>query len=95
MIQLCEQTLDSAEKNSLDINDQLADLDGLEYSNRLYFRIWRCRLMFKSYFQLGRLEEGLASLERQEELVSTMNRYRLGDADSSLTLISLPFGLKL
>ncbi|XP_030453346.1 uncharacterized protein LOC115674954 [Syzygium oleosum] len=74
VIQLCEQTLDSAEKNSLDINDQLADLDGLEYSNRLYFRIWRCRLMFKSYFQLGRLDEGLASLERQEELVSAMNR---------------------
>lgn len=83
VIQLCEQTLDSAEKNSLDINGQLADQDSLKYSNRLYFRIWRCCLMFKSYFQLGRLEEGLASLERQEELVSAKNR----NQNSSLALL--------
>ncbi|XP_048139232.1 uncharacterized protein LOC115735457 isoform X1 [Rhodamnia argentea] len=87
VIQLSEQTLDSAKKNSLDINDLLADQDGLEYSNRIYFRIWRCRLMFKSYFQLGRLEEGLASLERQEELISATNRNRNSSLASLIPLV--------
>lgn len=74
VIQFCEQTLDSAEKNSPseDIVSQTSNLDASEISKKFYFRIWRCRLTLKSYFLLGKLEEGLASLEMQEERASTM-----------------------
>lgn len=74
VIQFCEQTLDSAEKNSPSevITSQTSNQDASEISKKLYFRIWRCRLTLKSYFLLGKLEEGLASLEMQEEKVSTV-----------------------
>ncbi|KAJ0083878.1 hypothetical protein Patl1_29518 [Pistacia atlantica] len=68
VIQLFEQTFDSTEKNSptLNADSQLANLDHSEPSKD--FRLWRCRLIFKSYFNLGRLEEAVASLEKQEKL---------------------------
>ncbi|XP_038900579.1 uncharacterized protein LOC120087763 isoform X2 [Benincasa hispida] len=74
VIQFCEQTLDSAEKNSCseDLVSQTSNLDASEILKKFYFRIWRCRLTLKSYFLLGKLEEGLASLEMQEERASTM-----------------------
>ncbi|KAL0550821.1 hypothetical protein IC582_009885 [Cucumis melo] len=74
VIQFCEQTLDSAEKNSPseDIGSQTSNLDDSEISKKFYFRIWRCRLTLKSYFLLGKLEEGLASLEMQEARASAM-----------------------
>lgn len=73
MIELCEQTLGSAEKNnpSIDTNYQALSSDGSELSKYFYFRLWRCRVIFKSYFHLGKLEEGLASLKKQDEKVST------------------------
>lgn len=73
VIELCEKTLGSAEKNS-PLVDTCISLDGSELSKTLYFRLWRCRLIFKSYFHLGKLEEGLASLEKEEEKVSTTYR---------------------
>ncbi|XP_022756217.1 uncharacterized protein LOC111303943 isoform X2 [Durio zibethinus] len=87
VIQLCEQTLDSAEKNSLsfDINGQLANLDSSGFSKDSTFRIWRCREIFKSYFHLGKLEEAIAFLEKQEELQSATDR----DGSNSLEL-SIP-----
>lgn len=76
MIQLCEQTLDSAEKNfpSVDADESLAGSDSSEFSKRLQFRLWRCSFILKSYFHMGRLEEGLASLEKFGEQLSTANR---------------------
>lgn len=73
MIQLCEQTLDSAEKNfpSADVDECLASS---EVSKRLQFRLWRYSLIVKSYFRMGRLEEGLASLEKKGEQLSTTDR---------------------
>ncbi|XP_024156510.1 uncharacterized protein LOC112164526 isoform X1 [Rosa chinensis] len=73
VIELCEKTLGYAEKNS-PLVDTAISLDGSELSKYLHFRLWRCRLTFKSYFHLGKLEEGLASLEKQEEKVSTTYR---------------------
>lgn len=73
VIKLCEKTLGSAEKNS-PLVDTAVSSDGSELSKYLYFRLWRCRLIFKSYFHLGKLEEGLSSLEKQEEKV--FNTYR-------------------
>ena len=76
MIQLCDQTLGFAEKNyaSLDASAHETNLNSSEILENHYFRLWRCRLIFKSYFQLGRLEEGLALLEEQQDKVSATNR---------------------
>lgn len=64
LIQLCEQTLGFAEMNCPAIS---AD----SYSLNASFRVWRLRLSIKSYFYLGRLEEALDYLKKQEESVST------------------------
>lgn len=76
MIELCEQTLSSAEKNNLpaDTNEQVVSADSSELSKYFYFRLWRCRMIFKSYFYLGKLEEGLATLDKYEEKMSTSYR---------------------
>ncbi|KAL5182006.1 DnaJ subfamily C member 7 [Glycine soja] len=75
VIQLCDQTVGSAEKNSypLDADCEVRDLDSSQLSKGLYFRLWRCSMMLKSYFHLGKLEEGLSLLEEQEEKVSAIN----------------------
>lgn len=87
-IQLCEQTFDSAEKNSLsfDINGQLANLDCSGASKDSNFRIWRCRMIVKSYFHLGKLEEAIAFLEKQEELQLATDRDGSNNFESSIPL---------
>ncbi|KAK4276298.1 hypothetical protein QN277_019262 [Acacia crassicarpa] len=76
VIQLCEQTLGSAEKNfcSLDADGEVMNLDDSKLPKSFYFRLWRCSMKLKSYFHLGKLEEGLSSLEEQEKAVSSMNK---------------------
>ncbi|KAH1033612.1 hypothetical protein J1N35_045786 [Gossypium stocksii] len=88
VIQLCEKTFDSAEKNflSFDINGQIANLDSSSFSKDLTFRVWRCRMIFKSYFHLGKLEEAIAFLEKQEELQSSMYRDGSNSLESSIPL---------
>ncbi|CAN6560409.1 unnamed protein product [Malus baccata var. baccata] len=73
VIELCEQTLSSMEKNNLPADDQVS-ADSSELSKYFYFRLWRCRMIFKSYFYLGKLEEGLATLNKHEEKMSTSYR---------------------
>ncbi|XP_054818027.1 uncharacterized protein LOC129317698 isoform X2 [Prosopis cineraria] len=75
VIQLCDQTLGSAEKNfcSLDADGEVINLDNSKLSKCFYFRLWRCSMKIKSYCHLGKLEEGLCSLEEQEKMVSSMN----------------------
>ncbi|KAI9195311.1 hypothetical protein LWI28_013696 [Acer negundo] len=70
VIQLCDQTMDSAAKNTppLDADGQLTNLDGFEPSKDFTFRLWRSCLIFKSYFNQGKLEEAIASLEKQDKL---------------------------
>ncbi|XAR68475.1 hypothetical protein NMG60_11003599 [Bertholletia excelsa] len=78
VIQFCEQTLASAEKNF--VNKNLAD-----GSKKISApRIWRLRLMSKSYFHLGKLEMALDLLEKQEQMISTEDR-------SSTQESSIPF----
>ncbi|XP_068311936.1 uncharacterized protein [Pyrus communis] len=76
VIELCEQTRSSAEKNNLpaDTNDQFVSADSSELSKYFYFRLWRRRMIFKSYFYLGKLEEGLGTLDKYEEKMSTKYR---------------------
>ncbi|XP_068310116.1 uncharacterized protein [Pyrus communis] len=73
VIELCEQTLSSAEKNNLPADTNFTS-DSSELSKYFYFRLWRCRMIFKSYFYLGKLEEGLAALDKYEEKMSTSYR---------------------
>ncbi|KAL9679401.1 hypothetical protein QQ045_017260 [Rhodiola kirilowii] len=71
VIQLCQGSLDYAERNS---NIAAVVIDRLETSHnallhgRLYCRLWRCHLMLKSYFFLGKLEDALSVLEGHESL---------------------------
>ncbi|XP_050368764.1 uncharacterized protein LOC126786849 isoform X2 [Argentina anserina] len=86
VIDFCEKTLGSAEKNS-PIVDAASSLDGSELSKYLYFRLWRCRMIFKSYFHLGKLDEGLVSLEKHEGGVSTTYRNWRKTLESSIPLV--------
>ncbi|KAJ0243378.1 Heat shock protein DnaJ with tetratricopeptide repeat-containing protein [Hirschfeldia incana] len=72
-IKLCEQTIDLAGKNSLPIDaNKYPDSD--DTPKDINFGIWRCRLMLKSYFHMGKLEEAINSLEKQEQLLSAIKR---------------------
>ena len=68
VIQLCEQTLGLAEKNfALDENDeQWENINGFKFERKSFIRVWRWRLISKSYFHMGRLEAALDLLEKQE-----------------------------
>ncbi|XP_065867411.1 uncharacterized protein [Euphorbia lathyris] len=72
VIQLCEQTFDSAIKNSLPLNSdyESADMDSAELTVNCSFCLWRCCLTLKSYFYLGRLEEAIGSLEKKRKLIA-------------------------
>ncbi|KAG5253869.1 N-terminal acetyltransferase A, auxiliary [Salix suchowensis] len=72
VIQLCEHSFDSAKKNSPPLHAGYhVENNGPELTKDTSFMIWRCRLIFKSYFHLGRLEEAIGSLEKQVEPPST------------------------
>ncbi|KAG5123051.1 hypothetical protein JHK82_029788 [Glycine max] len=77
VIQMCDETIGSAEKNSypLDADCKVRDLNSSQLSKGLYFRLWQCSMMLKSYFHLRKLEEGLSLLEEQEEKVSAINNF--------------------
>lgn len=70
MIQLCEQSLVFAKMNCLPLGGdvQSANPDSSVLSKRYYFKIWRFNMIFKSYFYLGKLEEALDLLEKQDGL---------------------------
>ncbi|KAJ6691973.1 HEAT SHOCK PROTEIN DNAJ WITH TETRATRICOPEPTIDE REPEAT-CONTAINING PROTEIN [Salix purpurea] len=78
LIQLCEHTFDSAKKNSPPLHaDYHVENLGPELKKGTSFMIWRCCFVFKSYFHLGKLEEAIVSLEKQEELTSIARRTSL------------------
>ncbi|KAF8398323.1 hypothetical protein HHK36_017250 [Tetracentron sinense] len=89
MIQLCEQTLDSAENNfaSISADGQLENVDSSECLKCSPVRLWRRLLIFKSYFYLGRLEEALDLLEKQEKTESMTEKYGSKTLESSIPLI--------
>ncbi|KAI7997928.1 hypothetical protein LOK49_LG10G02809 [Camellia lanceoleosa] len=85
VIQLCEQTLVFAEKNFAMVtgDNNIVNVDGLEYKNSS-IRLWRWLLISKSYFYLGRLDEALDLLEKQELLRSTEDRHGSSTRESSI-----------
>ncbi|XP_008796162.1 uncharacterized protein LOC103711698 isoform X2 [Phoenix dactylifera] len=70
VIQLCEESLDSAKRNSFlaGSDDQLENLDSSGYTKSSSVRLWRWRLISKSYFYLGKLEEALELLRKHEQV---------------------------
>ena len=76
MIQLCMQSFEAAEKNSplSGANGQLSSLETDEPLKKYYYRIWRYRLIFKSNFHLGKLEEALDFLDKQEQWRSMVTK---------------------
>ncbi|XP_019454305.1 PREDICTED: uncharacterized protein LOC109355547 [Lupinus angustifolius] len=76
LTQMCSETLGSAEKNSYPVSagSQVTDPDNSQFSKSFHFRLWRCSMMLKAYFYLGKLEEGLSFVEQQEEKVSLINK---------------------
>ncbi|KAL3533717.1 hypothetical protein ACH5RR_007238 [Cinchona calisaya] len=70
VIELCEQTLRTAEKNFTAIH--LVNDDHIQCKNSV--RLWRWCLMSKAYFHLGRLELALDLIEKQEQLTSISDR---------------------
>lgn len=88
VIQLCEQTYDSAEKNSPPLEGQQANQDDSGFQRDSTFRIWRCRMIFKSYFHLGKLEDAVLFLEKQEKLHSLTKSNGSNSIESSIQLAS-------
>ncbi|KAF9675503.1 hypothetical protein SADUNF_Sadunf09G0038900 [Salix dunnii] len=90
LIQLCEHTFDSAKKNSPPLHaDHHVENLGPELKKGTSFMIWRCRFIFKSYFHLGKLEEAIVSLEKQEELTSIARRNDIETQESLVHLASI------
>ncbi|XP_010519774.1 PREDICTED: uncharacterized protein LOC104799115 isoform X2 [Tarenaya hassleriana] len=95
VVKLCELTVDLAEKNSLPLGTDrnLANLGAHDLPKDINFRIWRCRLMLKSCFYMGKLEEAIASLEKQEQLVSVTQRNDNKTLESSIPFAATVRGL--
>ncbi|XP_047970915.1 uncharacterized protein LOC125214080 [Salvia hispanica] len=75
LIRFCEQLLGSVESNFLApaFESHLVNTHGFD-SKRAPFRAWCSSLILKSYFYLGRLEEALTFLKKQDEQLSLIER---------------------
>lgn len=76
VIQFCEQTMGSAETNSstLGVDSKSKNVDGHELQKGFSSRLWRWNLIIKSYFYLGRLDEALEFVKKQEDSVPSTER---------------------
>uniref|UniRef100_A0A1D1YKX2 DnaJ subfamily C member 7 n=1 Tax=Anthurium amnicola TaxID=1678845 RepID=A0A1D1YKX2_9ARAE len=88
LIQLCDQTLDSAERNSslCSADDQFKDGGNSSRLRTSPARAWRSYLKAKAYFCSGRLEEAVTSLQENEKVEDNVDR--TGSKSDSLTLLS-------
>lgn len=77
MIALCEKTLDLAEKNAFSIvaDGQRKDRDTIEGMKSSTVRLWRWHLISKSNFYLGKLDEALELLQKQEQIQPIADKY--------------------
>ncbi|PHT54584.1 hypothetical protein CQW23_09046 [Capsicum baccatum] len=70
VIELCEKSLDVAEKN---FSSDIANLDDLN-SKSSSFILWRWHLKSRSHFHLGKLEMALDLIEKHEQMASVGKR---------------------
>lgn len=82
VIELCENSLDIAEKNFT------SDLINLNYvdSKSSSLMLWRWLLKSRAYFHLGKLETALDLIEKQEQMVSVGKRSGITTQESSSPL---------
>ncbi|XP_077252404.1 uncharacterized protein LOC143891699 isoform X2 [Tasmannia lanceolata] len=85
VVQLCEQTLDSAERNSASSgNGQLKHLyvsESIKVSSEM---LWRWRVISRAYFYLGKLEEALDLLQKHEQVAPVIEKYGSKNLESSV-----------
>lgn len=76
LIRFCEQLLDSVESNFLipGVDSHIVDFHGSDLKRAPSFRAWCSSLIIKSCFYLGRLEEAIVFLKKQEEQLSLVER---------------------
>ncbi|KAK4373715.1 hypothetical protein RND71_009099 [Anisodus tanguticus] len=82
VIELCESSLDIAEKNFTSGFTTLDDLNSKSSS----LRLWRWHLKSRSHFHLGKLEMALDLIEKREQMVSVGKRSGNMDQESSSPL---------
>lgn len=76
-IQICEQTLEFAEKNAIvtKTDSQSKGTDCSKSMETSHSRFWRWRIISKSYFYLGKLEEANELLKKHEKVQPVIDKY--------------------
>lgn len=84
VIQVCERSLESAERNYCFVNNdnQLCNEDSLESLGQFPVKLWRWQMCAKANFHLGRLEEALDLLLKYEEINSAVQKYGVESMES-------------
>ncbi|PKA58579.1 TPR repeat-containing thioredoxin TTL2 [Apostasia shenzhenica] len=77
VIQVCEQSLELAEKNGvISVADgRFKETSDFESTESSFVKFWRWRIISKSYFYLGRLEEACELLEKHEKMMPAVEKY--------------------
>ncbi|CAD5171111.1 unnamed protein product [Musa acuminata subsp. malaccensis] len=87
VIQFCEQTMEHAERNVLSgTNVQLSKVDNFEDIQVISVRLWRWCLISESNFYLGRLEEALDLLKKQDKMKNIVEKNSSGPSGASTSL---------
>ncbi|KAK4408293.1 Ubiquitin carboxyl-terminal hydrolase 24 [Sesamum angolense] len=76
LIQFCEHILGSVESNFLMLGADIhsVELHRFDLKTVPSFKVWCSSLILKSYFYLGKLEDAVVFLKKQEESVSLVER---------------------
>lgn len=70
--------MEDAERNVLSgTNVQLSKVDNFEDIQVISVRLWRWRLISESNFYLGRLEEAIDLLKKQDKMKNIVDKYYL------------------
>nr|GMD64757.1 tpr repeat-containing thioredoxin ttl1 [Ipomoea batatas] len=86
VIQLCELTLASADLNAFRTDVDLKMLDASKIQNTASFRLWCCSVTVKAYFYLGKLEEAVNFLNKEEKSMPSMESGGTFALESSIPL---------
>ncbi|PIN17696.1 hypothetical protein CDL12_09641 [Handroanthus impetiginosus] len=89
LIQLGEQILGYVESNFLTsgVGSNSPVFHGSDLKSAPSFKVWCCSLILKSYFYLGKLEESLVFVKKQEESASLVERGESRTLESVIPLI--------
>ncbi|XP_020579563.1 uncharacterized protein LOC110024116 isoform X2 [Phalaenopsis equestris] len=90
-IQVCEQTLEFAEKNSrvTETDSQSMDRNCSKSIKKSHARFWRWRIISKSYFYLGKLEEANELLQKLEKMKPDIDKYPEASTSFFVTVCEL------